>query len=47
MAIALSKLIGSVFFVILHSHLKKLKKHLTTVWSWEMQFLTGKLTVFP
>ena len=39
-----SKLIGSVFFWILHGNLKKKS---TTVWSWEMQFLTDKLIVFP
>ena len=39
-----SKLIGSAFFVILQSIFKI---YFYTVWSWEMQFLTDKLIVFP
>ena len=38
-----SKLIASVFFVISHGNYY----FLTTVQSWEMQFLTDKLIVFP
>ena len=39
-----SKLIGSACFVISHSNLKI---NQSTVQSWEMQFLTDKLIVFP
>ena len=41
-----SKLIGSVFFVISHGAFFS-SLFLTTVRSWEMQFLTDKLIVFP
>ena len=41
-----SKLIGNAFFVVSQGFSSFLFK-LTAVWSWEMQFLTDKLTVFP
>ena len=39
-----SKLTGNAFFLILHCNFFIF---LTAVRSWEMQFLTGKLIVFP